>query len=61
LELWTTWVITRRKPPDSLKLLLIWRCLLLQEKYKRQEHWSEIAHIPVIEIDGEVTLWAMVV
>ncbi|CAL5201535.1 unnamed protein product [Lathyrus oleraceus] len=42
--------------PGSLKRLVIWRCPVLQERYKRQEHWSKIAHIPVIEIEAQVTI-----
>jgi len=42
--------------PDSLKLLIIQRCPTLEERYKRKEHWSKISHIPVIEIDGQVTI-----
>ncbi|CAL5201674.1 unnamed protein product [Lathyrus oleraceus] len=42
--------------PDSLKLLVISRCPALEERYNRKEHWSKIAHIPVIEIDGHVTI-----
>jgi len=29
---------------------------LLEERYKRKEHWSKIAHIPVIEINDQVTI-----
>ncbi|KEH33329.1 NB-ARC domain disease resistance protein, putative [Medicago truncatula] len=42
--------------PDSLKQLTIWGCPLLEERYKRKEHWSKIAHIPVIEINEKVTI-----
>ncbi|AES88176.1 putative P-loop containing nucleoside triphosphate hydrolase, leucine-rich repeat domain, L [Medicago truncatula] len=42
--------------PSSLKRLVIWRCPILEERYKRQEHWSKIAHIPVIEIEDQVTI-----
>ncbi|RHN66345.1 putative leucine-rich repeat domain, L domain-containing protein [Medicago truncatula] len=42
--------------PDSLKRLLIWECPLLEERYKRKEHWSKIAHIPVISINYQVTI-----
>jgi len=41
---------------DSLKLLYIWDCPVLKERYKSEEHWSKIAHIPVIQINGEVTI-----
>jgi hypothetical protein len=42
--------------PDSLKELRISRCPLLEERYKRKEHWSKIAHIPVIDINYQVTI-----
>ena len=42
--------------PDSLKRLSIVFCPLLEERYKRKEHWSKISVIPVIEIDGEITI-----
>jgi len=42
--------------PDSLEELTIVRCPLLEERYKRKEHWSKIAHIPVIRINDEVTI-----
>ncbi|XP_058721461.1 putative disease resistance RPP13-like protein 1 [Vicia villosa] len=44
--------------PSSLKQLSISECRLLKAKYKNQkgEHWSSIAHIPVIEIDDELTI-----
>ncbi|RHN66290.1 putative P-loop containing nucleoside triphosphate hydrolase, leucine-rich repeat domain, L [Medicago truncatula] len=42
--------------PDSLKRLDIYGCPLLEERYKRKEHWSKIAHIPVIEINDQVTI-----
>jgi len=42
--------------PDSLKELHIWRCTLLEERYKRKEHWSKIAHIPVIDINQYITI-----
>jgi len=42
--------------PDSLKELCIRDCPLLEERYKRKEHWSKIAHIPVIRINDEVTI-----
>ncbi|AES69664.1 putative P-loop containing nucleoside triphosphate hydrolase, leucine-rich repeat domain, L [Medicago truncatula] len=42
--------------PDSLKQLRIRECPLLEERYKRKEHWSKIAHIPVIDINDEVTI-----
>ncbi|XP_058788352.1 putative disease resistance RPP13-like protein 1 [Vicia villosa] len=42
--------------PDSLKRLVICQCPVLQERYKRQEHWSKITHIPVIQIEAQVTI-----
>ncbi|CAJ2639059.1 unnamed protein product [Trifolium pratense] len=42
--------------PSSLELLCIYECPLLEERYKRKEHWSNIAHIPVIKINDQVTL-----
>jgi hypothetical protein len=42
--------------PDSLKRLSIVFCPLLEERYKMKEHWSKISLIPVIEIDGQVTI-----
>jgi len=42
--------------PDSLTRLIIERCPALEERYKRKEHWSKIAHIPVININGQVTI-----
>jgi hypothetical protein len=30
---------------------------LLEERYKRKEHWSKIEHIPVIRINGQITIW----
>jgi hypothetical protein len=42
--------------PSSLKQLRIVRCPLLEERYDRKEHWSNIAHIPVIEINDQVTI-----
>lgn len=41
------------------KLLIIRGCLVLEERYENQEHWSNIALIPVIEINGYVTIWAV--
>ncbi|GAU38918.1 hypothetical protein TSUD_119840 [Trifolium subterraneum] len=43
--------------PDSLEILEIYDCPLLEERYKRKENWSKIAHIPVIDINGQVTMW----
>ncbi|XP_045823028.1 putative disease resistance RPP13-like protein 1 [Trifolium pratense] len=43
--------------PDSLWELGIYKCPLLEERYKRKEHWSKIAHIPVISINYQVTIW----
>ncbi|PNX78225.1 NBS-LRR type disease resistance protein [Trifolium pratense] len=42
--------------PSSLELLHIDVCPLLEERYKTKEHWSNIAHIPVIEINDQVTI-----
>jgi len=42
--------------PYSLKKLDIYGCPLLEERYKRKEHWCKIAHIPVIEINYQVTI-----
>jgi hypothetical protein len=42
--------------PYSLNVLRIDECSLLKERYKRKEHWSKIAHIPVIQINVQVTL-----
>ncbi|AES69651.2 putative P-loop containing nucleoside triphosphate hydrolase, leucine-rich repeat domain, L [Medicago truncatula] len=42
--------------PDSLKELDIYDCPLLEERYKRKEHCSKIAHIPVIKINDQVTI-----
>ncbi|MCI14512.1 LRR and NB-ARC domain disease resistance protein [Trifolium medium] len=42
--------------PSSLKLLSIWRCPLLEARYEYEEHWSNIAHIPVIDINGKLTM-----
>ncbi|KAK2386252.1 putative disease resistance RPP13 protein [Trifolium repens] len=42
--------------PHSLEELTIWNCPLLEERYKRKEHWSKIEHIPVIDINGKLTI-----
>ncbi|KAK2386229.1 putative disease resistance RPP13 protein [Trifolium repens] len=42
--------------PHSLEQLTIWSCPLLEERYKRKEHWSKIEHIPVIDINRKVTI-----
>ncbi|WJX30892.1 hypothetical protein P8452_19381 [Trifolium repens] len=42
--------------PHSLEELIIYNCPLLEERYKRKEHWSKIEHIPVIDINGNVTI-----
>ncbi|KAJ1377562.1 P-loop containing nucleoside triphosphate hydrolase [Sesbania bispinosa] len=46
------------KLPSSLKILEIEECPLLEGKYKSQsgERWTNIAHIPVIIINQEVTI-----
>ena len=42
--------------PSSLKLLSIYQCPLLEARYETMEHWSSIAHIPFIRINGELTM-----
>ncbi|CAK8565010.1 unnamed protein product [Lathyrus sativus] len=42
--------------PTSLEKLAIIRCPLLEERYKRNEHWSKIAHVPVIKINDQITI-----
>ncbi|CAK8534654.1 unnamed protein product [Lathyrus sativus] len=42
--------------PTSLEDLTIRRCPLLEERYKRNEHWSKIAHVPVIKINNQITI-----
>ncbi|KEH38203.1 LRR and NB-ARC domain disease resistance protein [Medicago truncatula] len=42
--------------PDSLEMLEMSSCPLLEERYKRKEHWSKIAHIPVIQINQQVII-----
>ncbi|XP_058765299.1 putative disease resistance RPP13-like protein 1 [Vicia villosa] len=42
--------------PTSLEELSIGGCPLLEERYKRKEHWSKIAHIPVIQINDQLTI-----
>ncbi|XP_058788535.1 putative disease resistance RPP13-like protein 1 [Vicia villosa] len=42
--------------PSSLKKLTIRECPLLEERYKRKENWSKIAHIPDIQINLQVTI-----
>ncbi|PNX78650.1 LRR and NB-ARC domain disease resistance protein [Trifolium pratense] len=42
--------------PSSLKRLSIWRCPLLEAWYENKEHWSNIAHIPVIDLNGKLTM-----
>ncbi|CAK8565007.1 unnamed protein product [Lathyrus sativus] len=42
--------------PTSLEDLTIEGCPLLEERYKRNEYWSKIAHMPVIEINEQVTI-----
>ncbi|XP_058788541.1 putative disease resistance RPP13-like protein 1 [Vicia villosa] len=42
--------------PTSLKRLTIKYCPLLEERYKRKENWSKIAHIPVIKINDQLTI-----
>jgi hypothetical protein len=43
--------------PDSLEELIIGHCHLLEERYKRKEHWSKIERIPFIDINNRVTMW----
>jgi hypothetical protein len=44
--------------PSSLKQLSISHCRLLKARYENQGgvHWSNIAHIPVIEVNDELTI-----
>ncbi|GAU51678.1 hypothetical protein TSUD_120020 [Trifolium subterraneum] len=42
--------------PDSLELLWIYKCPLLEERYKRKENWSKIERIPVIYINDQLTM-----
>jgi hypothetical protein len=42
--------------PSSLKRLSIWRCPLLEARYENKEYWSNIAHIPVTDINGKLTM-----
>ncbi|CAK8564996.1 unnamed protein product [Lathyrus sativus] len=42
--------------PSSLKSLGFYNCPLLEERYKRKENWSKIAHIPFIDINRHVTI-----
>ncbi|XP_058721469.1 putative disease resistance RPP13-like protein 1 [Vicia villosa] len=42
--------------PSSLEHLYIRDCQLLEERYKRNEHWSKLAHIPVIQINGQLII-----
>jgi hypothetical protein len=44
--------------PSSLKRLRISHCDMLKARYENQrgEHWSNIAHIPVIKVDDELTI-----
>ncbi|MCH96471.1 disease resistance protein (CC-NBS-LRR class) family protein [Trifolium medium] len=44
--------------PSSLKLLRIDRCPVLEARYEYEsgKHWSNIVHIPIIEINGKVTI-----
>jgi hypothetical protein len=44
--------------PSSLKRLSIIHCRMLKARYgnKRGEHWSNIAHIPVIKVNDELTI-----
>jgi len=44
--------------PSSLKLLSIRKCSLLEARYEDQKgkHWSNVAHIPVIKINGQVII-----
>lgn len=47
--------------PSALEQLYIEACSLLEERYKRKEHWSKIAHIPVIKINDQITIWALAI
>ncbi|XP_058759346.1 putative disease resistance RPP13-like protein 1 [Vicia villosa] len=40
----------------SLKKLTIIGCPLLDERYKMKQNWSKIAHIPVIQINDQLTI-----
>ncbi|CAL5201652.1 unnamed protein product [Lathyrus oleraceus] len=42
--------------PTFLEKLTIRGCPLLEERYKRNEYWSKIAHIPAIEINEQLTI-----
>jgi hypothetical protein len=42
--------------PSNLELLYILECHLLEKRYKREEHRSKIARIPVIMINDQVTI-----
>ncbi|CAL5201654.1 unnamed protein product [Lathyrus oleraceus] len=42
--------------PTFLEKLTITSCPLLEERYKRNEYWSKIAHIPVIQIHEQLTI-----
>ena len=44
--------------PSSLKLLSISKCPVLEERYESERggNWSEISHIPVININDKITI-----
>ncbi|KAI5410597.1 hypothetical protein KIW84_055929 [Lathyrus oleraceus] len=42
--------------PTSFEQLNIEDSPLLEERYKRKEHWSKICHIPVIGLNGQLTI-----
>ena len=44
--------------PSSLKLLRIYKCPVLEERYESEggRNWSEISYIPVIIINGKITI-----
>ncbi|KAI5410563.1 hypothetical protein KIW84_055898, partial [Lathyrus oleraceus] len=42
--------------PTFLEKLTITSCPLLEERYKRNEYWSKIAHIPAIKINDQLTI-----
>jgi len=42
--------------PSSHEVPSIKECPMLEERYKKMEHWSKIAHIPVKIINDQVTI-----